>query len=106
LDKLINHKNIINFARAQNLGWYGHVERMQETRMVKAIHSWKPISKRPTGRPKIRWEDVRKRYTEVNSAKLEDLCPGWKKMEGSGWEGQNSALRNFKLMVPCILIQY
>jgi hypothetical protein len=30
---------------------------MQETRMVKAIHSWKPISKRPTGRPKTRWED-------------------------------------------------
>ena len=25
--------------------------------MVKAIHSWKPILKRPTGRPKIRWED-------------------------------------------------
>jgi hypothetical protein len=34
---------------------------MQETRMVKAIHSWKPISKRPIGRPKTRWEDdVRK----------------------------------------------
>jgi len=30
---------------------------MQETRMVKAIHSRKPISKRPTGRPNIRWED-------------------------------------------------
>jgi len=30
---------------------------MQKTRMVKAIHSWKPISKRPTGRSKIRWED-------------------------------------------------
>jgi hypothetical protein len=30
---------------------------MQETRMVKAIHSWKPISKRPVGRPKMRWED-------------------------------------------------
>ena len=25
--------------------------------MVNAIHSWKPISKRATGRPKIRWED-------------------------------------------------
>jgi len=57
LDKLIKHENIINFARAQRLGWYGHVERMQETRMVKAIHAWKPISKRPMGRPKIRWED-------------------------------------------------
>jgi hypothetical protein len=57
LDKLITHKDIINFARAQRLGWYGHIERMQETRMVKAIHSGKPISKRPMGRPKIRWED-------------------------------------------------
>ena len=56
-DKLIKHKNIINFVRVQRLGWYGHIERMQETRMVKAIHTWKPISKRPMGRPKIRWED-------------------------------------------------
>jgi hypothetical protein len=53
LDK-IKHKNIINFIRAQKLGWLGHIERMQETRMVKAIHSWKPISRRPIGRPKIR----------------------------------------------------
>ena len=65
----VTNKNIINFARAQRLGWYGHIETMQETRMVKAIHSWKPISKRATGRPKIRWEDdVKKGYTEVESA--------------------------------------
>ena len=38
---------------------------MQETRMVKAIHSWKPISKGPTGRPKTRWDDdVRKDIQE------------------------------------------
>jgi len=50
---------------------------MQETRLVKAIHSWKPISKRSMGRPKISWEDdVKKRYTEVKIAKLEDPCPG------------------------------
>jgi len=30
---------------------------MQETRMVIAIHPWKPISKRRMRRPKIRWED-------------------------------------------------
>jgi hypothetical protein len=29
--------------------------------MVKAIYSWKPISRRPIGRPKTRWvDDVRK----------------------------------------------
>jgi hypothetical protein len=45
---------------------------MQETRMVKAIHSWKPISRRPIGRPKIRWEDdVRK---DIQKLKV----PNWK----------------------------
>ena len=34
LDKLIKHKNTINFVRAQRLGWYGHLEIMQETKIV------------------------------------------------------------------------
>jgi len=72
LDKLIKHKNIINFARVQSLGWYGHIERMQETRMVKAIHSWKPISKRSIGRPKIHWEDDVKK--DIQRLKV----PNWK----------------------------
>jgi hypothetical protein len=72
LDKIIKHKNIINFIRAQRLGWLGHIERMQETRMIKAIYSWKPISRRPIGRPKIRWEDdVRK---DIQKLKV----PNWK----------------------------
>ena len=72
LDKIIKHKNIINFARAQGLGWYGHIERMQETRMVKAIHSWKPISKRRTGRPKILWEG------DIKRDKQKLKVPNWK----------------------------
>ena len=72
LDKLIKHKNIINFARVQRFRWYGHIERMKETRMVKAIHVWKPISKRLMGRPKIRWEyDVKK---DIQRLKV----PNWK----------------------------
>jgi hypothetical protein len=72
LDKIIKHKNIINFIRAQRLRWIGHIERMQETRMVKIMHSWKPISRRPIGRPKMRWEDDVRRYTQ----KLK--VPNWK----------------------------
>jgi hypothetical protein len=49
LHKIIKYRDTINFARTQRLGWVGHIERMQESRMVKAIHAWKPISKRPTG---------------------------------------------------------
>ena len=72
MGKLIKHENILNFARAQRLGWYGHIERMQDTRMVKAIHAWKPISKRSMGRPKIRWEDDVKK--DIQRLKV----PNWK----------------------------
>jgi len=40
--------------------------------MVKAIHAWKPISKSPMGRPKIRWEDDIKK--DIQRLKV----PNWK----------------------------
>jgi len=39
LDEIIKRKSIIKFIRAQRLSWLGHIERMQGTRMVKAIYS-------------------------------------------------------------------
>jgi hypothetical protein len=30
---------------------------MPEERMVKKVYKWKPMSRRPLGRPKNRWED-------------------------------------------------
>ena len=66
------HKNIINFIRAQRLSWLSHIERMQGTRMVKAIYSRKPISRRPIGRPKTRWVDDVRKYIQ----KLK--VPNWK----------------------------
>jgi hypothetical protein len=69
---VVKHKNIINFARAQRLGWLGHIERMPETRMFKAIHSWKHILKRPTLRPKTRWED------DVQKDIIKLKVPNWR----------------------------
>ena len=57
LDKLIKHKNIINYIKAQTLSWFGHVQRMLDTRTVKKIFNWKPLTKRSQGRPKYRWDD-------------------------------------------------
>jgi len=31
LDKLIKHKNIVKYIRAQRLSWFGHVQRMPDT---------------------------------------------------------------------------
>jgi hypothetical protein len=57
LDKLIKHKNIINYIKVQRLSWFGHVQRMPDTRTVKKIFNCKPLTKRSQGRPKYRWED-------------------------------------------------
>jgi hypothetical protein len=75
LDEIIKPKDIINFIRAQRLGWLGYIERMQAMRMVKAIYSWKLISRSPIGRPKTRWVDDVRKDTQVKSTKLEDSCP-------------------------------
>jgi hypothetical protein len=58
LDKLIKNKNIINHIKAQILSWFGHVQRMPDTRTVNnKIFNWKPLTKISQGRPKYRWED-------------------------------------------------
>jgi hypothetical protein len=57
LDKLIRHKNTVNYIKAQRLSWFGHLHRMPEERMEKKVYKWKPMLRRPLGRPKNRWED-------------------------------------------------
>jgi len=57
LDKLIKHKNIINYVKAQRLSWFGHVQTIPDTRTVKKIFNWKPLTKMSQGRHKYRWED-------------------------------------------------
>jgi len=44
-------------VKAQRLSWFGHVQRMPDTRRVKKIFNWKPLTKRSQGRPKYRWDD-------------------------------------------------
>jgi len=53
--------------------------------MVKAIHAWKPISKRPTGRPKIRCgDDVKKNIQRLKVPNLKTFVQDrrWKEVVG------------------------
>jgi len=47
LNELISHRNIINYTKAQSLSWFGHINRMSETRIVRKIYKWKPSTSRP-----------------------------------------------------------
>jgi hypothetical protein len=54
---LIKHRNIINYVKSQRLSWFGHMNRMPETSIVRKIYKWRTFTSRPVGRPKSRWED-------------------------------------------------
>jgi len=54
---MMKHKNIINYIKAQRLRLFGHIQRMSDTRIVKRIFNWKPLTKGSQGRPKYKWED-------------------------------------------------
>jgi hypothetical protein len=58
INGILKWQNIIwKKKKKQRLNWLGHVEHMTEDNNVKKIKRWKPMSKRPSGRPKLRWED-------------------------------------------------
>ena len=57
INEILKVQNIIGFIKKQRLNWLGHVERMAEDNNVQKIKRWKPMSKRPAGRRKTRWED-------------------------------------------------
>ena len=84
LNEIIKCKNIINIIRAQRPSWLGHIERMQGMRMVKAIYSSKPISRRPIGRPKTRWvDDVREDVQKLKVSHWKTLAQDrrrWKEL--------------------------
>ena len=57
INDTLKGQNIIGFIKKQRLNQLGHVERMAEDNIVQRIKRWKHMSKRPIGRPKVRWED-------------------------------------------------
>jgi len=74
----------LGLLKKQRLIWLGHVERMAEDNIMQKIERWKPMSKRPIGRPKTRWEvDVLEYIKSVkirNWQKVEQNGDSWKKV--------------------------
>jgi hypothetical protein len=69
LDTLTGGMNIILYIKAQRLRWVGHIQRMEDVRMVKKLTNWKPFGKRPAERPKNRWIDEILKDMEVLKVK-------------------------------------
>ena len=51
------HDNIVNMINKCRLNRFGHVNRREDTNMVKKAYKEEFQGKRPRGRPKKRWAD-------------------------------------------------
>ena len=49
--------DIITDIKISRLKWAGHIQRMNDSEMVKRISEYKPDGRRRVGRPKFRWMD-------------------------------------------------
>ena len=57
INDILKGQNMIGFITKQRLNLLGHIERMAADNIANRIKRWKPMSKRPIGRPKTHWED-------------------------------------------------
>ena len=73
INDVLKRQNIIGFIKKQKLNWLGHIKCMAEDNIVLRINRWKPMFKRPTGRPKTCWED-----DVLEDIKNMNVC-NWKK---------------------------
>jgi len=62
----------LGLLKKQRLNWLGYVECMAEDNIVQKIKRWKPMSKRPIGRPKTHFG----RYKEHKHTQLEESSTG------------------------------
>jgi hypothetical protein len=56
---LYSSPHIIRMIKSRRIRWAGHVERMGERRGAYRVSVGKPEGKRPLGRPRRRWEDIK-----------------------------------------------
>jgi hypothetical protein len=57
IEALMKEENIIRCIKSQRLAWYGHVNRIEDNKNVKAVMKWNPIDRRSRGIPKTGWRD-------------------------------------------------
>jgi hypothetical protein len=54
LDKLMRGEDIFKYIRAQRVKWWGYLNRMENTKIVRKITEWNPIGMSSKGRPENR----------------------------------------------------
>lgn len=82
IDQIIDEADIVKYIKAKRRAGLGHLERMQENRVVKIIVQWTLQGKRAKGIPRRGWKDDMK---DVKTLGLKN----WKRMASNTSEWHN-----------------
>jgi len=72
LRDLYSLPNMVQVVESRRMRWVGHVARIGEGRDVHRALVGKPEGKRPLGRPRLRWQDIKMDLREVGGVET-----GW-----------------------------
>jgi len=57
IDSLIEGADIVRFIKAQRIKWLGHIQRMDQARLIRKLLDWKPMGTRAVDKPRQRWQE-------------------------------------------------
>ena len=66
-------EGILETIERGQLRWYGHVNRMDNSRYPRQFLEWMPDGRRPVGRPRVRWKDNIKMAIERRGATIREV---------------------------------
>ena len=94
LDNLYSSPNIVRVIKTRRMRWAGHVAHMGEGRNVYRVLIGKPEGRRPLGRPRRRWEDIRMDLREVGCGFVD-----WMELaqDRDRWRALVSAVMNLRV---------
>jgi hypothetical protein len=82
LHDLYSSPTIVWVIKSRKIRWAGHVTQIGEGRGMYRVSVWKHEGKRPLGRPRHRWEDIKMNLQEVGCGVWTGLS--WFRIETGG----------------------
>ena len=69
-----NQPYVTDILRKRRLKWFGHVQRLPESRIAHQVFQWQPEGRRPRGRPKTTWKHTVERDLGDRNTNWEEAC--------------------------------